>query len=137
DVLRVPPALGRGVLEADEWPGAEPVAVLSDALWRRRLRAHPRARGTTIQVDGVAHRVVGVMPAGFHFPSAETELWLPLPIDPAKPVLGDFSLRAVGRVLRGFAPARARRELSALVWRLPDEYADGDMSRAFLANAGL
>ena len=31
-----------------------------------------------MMLDGLAHEVVGVAPAGFAFPDAETEFWTPL-----------------------------------------------------------
>ena len=48
--------------------------MLSHGLFRRRFGGDPRVVGTTIPVDGRAYRIVGVMPARFRFPSAETEL---------------------------------------------------------------
>jgi putative ABC transport system permease protein len=136
-VLRVPPALGRALVESDERPGAEPVAVLSDGLWRRRFGADRRVVGTTARIDGVARRIVGVMPAGFHFPSAEEELWVPITIDPARVQAGDFSYDAVGRLRPGATAKQAERELSQLVWRLPEEYGGEDISRGMIESAQL
>src|SRR5690606_895773 len=45
EVLGVPPALGRTLVEADGEPGAEPVVVLSDGLWRSRFGSAPAAVG--------------------------------------------------------------------------------------------
>ncbi len=114
-VLRVPPALGRAIQEADEKPGAEKVAVLSDHLWRSRFGGDLKALGATLRIDGVEHRIVGVMPAGFRFPSPETELWVPMTIDPAKLEAGNFNYPGVGRLRPGVSTERAARELSALV----------------------
>ena len=131
-VLRRPPALGRTVQEGDEKPGAEPVAVLSDGLWRLRFGGDPKVVGTMLKVDGVATRIVGVMPAGFHFPSAEIELWTPLTIDPANLQVGSFNYDGIGRLRPGVAPERAARELSELAVRvtdLPNAIIDRDMMR--------
>ncbi|HEX9945014.1 MAG TPA: ABC transporter permease [Thermoanaerobaculia bacterium] len=136
-LLRVPPALGRPIQEADERPQAEKVAVLSHELWRRRFGGDPRAVGRTLKIDGVATRVVGVMPAGFRFPSAETELWLPMTIDPARLEAGNFNYQAVGRLRPGVTPERAARELSALVWRIPEVYPESRISRGMIESAGL
>lgn len=44
-VLRAAPILGRTFAEAEECPGAAPVAILSDGLWRRRFGADPGVLG--------------------------------------------------------------------------------------------
>ena len=46
----------------DEEDRREPVAILSDELWRRRFAARPEAVGETVTVNGVAHVIVGVLP---------------------------------------------------------------------------
>ena len=57
--------LGRLLNDAD---GSAPVAVVSSVFWRERLHADPGAVGSLIRVAGRAMTVVGVAPAGFHFP---------------------------------------------------------------------
>ena len=79
EVLRVRPSLGRGFVEADAEPGADPVAVIDHGFWRSAFGADPGVIGQRLELDGVRHRVIGVMPAGFKFPTySETELWLPI-----------------------------------------------------------
>jgi len=119
-ILRAPAARGRTVQQADEKPGAEPVVVLSDELWRRRFGGNPAAIGSALQVDGAARRIVGVMPAGFHFPTREVEIWMPLTIDPANLQIGRFNFYGLGRLRPDATPRRASRELSSLVWRAVD-----------------
>ena len=132
-VLRQPAALGRTVQVEDEHPGAPPVAVLSHGLWRRRFGGDPQVIGTMLRVDGVSTRIVGVMPAGFHFPSAEIELWVPMTIDPDNLQVGNFNYAGIGRLRPGVTPAGAARELSGLVMRLtelPNAVIDPAMIRA-------
>src|SRR5262249_14263108 len=66
DVLGVPPARGR-LLTADDdrVPGAHPVAVLSDRLWRSRFGASASAIGSVVGINGHPFTVVGVAPRGF------------------------------------------------------------------------
>jgi hypothetical protein len=136
-VLRVPPSRGRTLQEGDEKPGAAAVAVLSDGLWRRRFGGDPAAVGKTLRVDGVERQIVGVMPAGFRFPAADDELWVPITLDPARLRPTDFNYAAIGRLRPGVTPETAARDLSALVWRIPEVYGEKDLSRGMIESAHL
>jgi len=66
DVLGVPAAHGRTFLpEEDAKPGASPVVVLSDGLWKRRFGADPGIVNRQILLDGLQFTVIGVAPEGF------------------------------------------------------------------------
>ncbi|HEV2856531.1 MAG TPA: ABC transporter permease [Thermoanaerobaculia bacterium] len=136
-VLRVRPVLGRTIEAADEKPGAEKVVVISHGLWRRRFGGDPKALDATLKIDGVPTRIVGVMPPDFRFPEAGTELWLPMTIDPAKLEAGDFNYEAIGRLRPGVTPDQAARDLSALVWRIPEEFPGAQISRGMIESARL
>ena len=114
EVLGVSPALGRGFSPGDDQPGAGPVVVLGDALWRSRFRADREVIGTTATLDGLSRTIVGVMPPNFDFPArAGTDLWLPLDLN-----LDDeghnFARPVVARLARGVNLEQATAELSAL-----------------------
>jgi len=134
-ILRVPPALGRSLIEEDGGPGGEPVLVLSHGLWQRLFSGDPEALGKTLRVDGVSRRVVGVMPEGFHFPAADTELWLPLVVDPANLSVSNFNYPGIGRLRPGVSIEQAGRDLSALVWRIPE--LGGEINRGMLEQARM
>ncbi len=137
DVLRVPPAMGRGLLAPDGESGAEPVMVLSDALWRTMFGRDPGVVGQTVRVDGVSRRVVGVMPAGFQFPGAGTRLWIPMQVDAVNAPLGAFSPDAVGRMVDGATPESVRSELSGLIQQLPELRPDAGPVLGFLREVKL
>lgn len=63
--LRVPMALGRGLSDADDAPGAPTVAVLGHAFWLRTFGGDPGILGTSIRVNGVTAEVIGVTQPGF------------------------------------------------------------------------
>jgi putative ABC transport system permease protein len=67
DTLGVRPALGRPFTREDD-ESAQPVAVLSDALWTRKFARDPAAVGRAILLDRQPFTIVGVMPTGFTFP---------------------------------------------------------------------
>jgi predicted permease len=81
DVVEVGAALGRVIEPADERPGAPPVVVLGDELWRGRFDADPGVLGRQVRINGVAAEIVGVMPPGFAYPIRQ-QLWLPTRQDP-------------------------------------------------------
>lgn len=122
NVLRATPAMGRTVSESDDAPGAPPVVVLSDQLWARSFGGDRTIIGRSVVIDGVMHEVVGVMPPRFHFPDAETALWLPSGIDPANYETATFDYRSVGRRRAGVTDAAVQADLQRLLVRLPDEY---------------
>lgn len=80
DLLGVHPALGRG-FQAEEENRASPIAVtvLSHGLWKRRFGGDPAIVGQSVQIQGIAFQVVGVLPDSFHdlyFP--DTDLYVPV-----------------------------------------------------------
>jgi MacB-like periplasmic core domain len=88
--LAVPARLGRH-FTADDYAGEGIRAiVLSDNIWRTRYNADRSILDREIIVNGAAHRVIGVMPAGF-FPTRndtarnerDPHVFLPLSWSPA------------------------------------------------------
>jgi len=71
------PVIGRAFDAADDRPGAEPVVMLSDDVWRTRYNSDPGVVGRAISVNGVPHTIIGVMPPRFAFPTNH-RLWVPL-----------------------------------------------------------
>ena len=66
-VLGVAATRGRTILPSDEnAPGAHPVIVLSDGLWRRDFAADPDIVGKTVEINDYPLTVVGVADPAFH-----------------------------------------------------------------------
>ena len=78
ETLGVAPAMGRLISSDETWAGAAPIAVVTHGFWERRMGGIPNPLGQTIALDGEVFEVVGVMPRGFQFPSANTEVYLPM-----------------------------------------------------------
>lgn len=76
-LLGVRPMLGRDFVPADEAPGATPVAILSPSFWESRFGKRTDIVGATVEINGAATTVVGVMPEGFVL-VYEQNLWMPL-----------------------------------------------------------
>jgi predicted permease len=125
------PLLGRTFLPEEEQPGRDAVAVLSEALWRRRFGGDRNVLGRRIVLDGVPHTVIGVLPAGFRHPEPiylqeTTEIWKPLALAPAAAPRAQRFLRVLGRLRPGVTPRRARADLDAVARRLEAEHPDED-----------
>jgi putative ABC transport system permease protein len=134
--LGVVPSLGRNFTEDEDRPGGPSAVILSHALWQRRFGGDPSILGRPIQIDGVAHEVVGVMPATFHFPHATTELWTPMAIDRANLNTGNFNRNAIGRLRPGVTIKAAEAEMQPIMMRLPDDV-PGLMTRAMFEQAKI
>jgi predicted permease len=70
-------ARGRVFGEDEDQPGHEQVVVLGNDLWHRAFGGDPGIVGREIRLDDVPHRVLGVMPASFAFPTSQVEIWKP------------------------------------------------------------
>lgn len=58
--LGLHPLLGREFRPEEDQPGAAPVAILGDALWKRRFGSSNDILGSNITLNGVSYAVVGV-----------------------------------------------------------------------------
>ena len=80
DVLGVRPQHGRTFRDEEERaPGAAPVVVLGDTLWRRRFDADPAVVGTVVRINNHPFEVIGVAPARMPQPDGlfAHQLWVP------------------------------------------------------------
>src|SRR6185436_15655968 len=66
DTFRIEPILGRRLTPADDRPGAERVALLSEACWRRRFARDPEVLGRRLTLDDESFTVIGVLPGTMH-----------------------------------------------------------------------
>src|SRR5579872_4079409 len=65
--IGVAPALGRNFTAEEEQPGQR-VAILSHGLWVSDFSSSPAVIGETVKISDEPYTVIGVMPAGFHYP---------------------------------------------------------------------
>ena len=114
EVLGVGPAEGRWFSESEVAPGHYPVAVVGERL-ASEMFGDSSALNKTIDIDGKAATIVGVMPPDFDFPWEETALWTPLVLDESAPNAGNHWLRGVGRLVSGRSAEEAETELESLV----------------------
>jgi putative ABC transport system permease protein len=113
--LGVEAILGRTLLPSDSAAGSARVAVITAALYQRHFMSDPRTIGRTIYLDGAPHQIVGVMPSAFEFLGRGTDVWVPLPMDPAAPNFKAGFSQAFARVRPGVTVDAATRELQGLL----------------------
>ena len=133
DVLRVPPALGRGFQRRDEEEAN--VVLLSRALWMNHFGGDPGAVGRTLTIDGRPYVVSGVMPDGFQDPVVPgVDAWIPMSAAPGRSAdnVDNHYLGVIARLRPETPVARAQAELNALSERLAAEYPRAKASRATL-----
>ncbi|MCP4658220.1 MAG: FtsX-like permease family protein, partial [bacterium] len=135
-VLGLAPALGRAFREDDGLPGAPPVVILGDALWRRRFGADPEVIGRSLVLDGVSTEVVGVLAPGVAFPRRGFDAWLAMRIDPAGTALGIFGNDGIARLAAGVTAEAAEADLNRLASNLEAAF-PGQRAASVLARAGV
>ena len=131
-LLGVGPAAGRVFRRGEDVAGRDRLVVISHALWQQRFHGDPSVIGRFLELDGERREVIGVMPLDFRFPSAATDLWIPLGIDegqPSKYWAGDF-MPVIGRLRPGRTIDDGRAEIrlfqsriaDAFPWRMPPDW---------------
>jgi putative ABC transport system permease protein len=131
-VLDTAAALGRTFRASEDLARQDGVVVISHRLWQQRLRGDAGVIGRFVEVDGIPREVVGVMPPTFRFPSARTELWVPLGINEGEVsrYWGGHFMPVIGRLRPGATLGAAQAEiggfqarvLELFPWRMPDDW---------------
>ena len=129
-VLGLPLLAGRGFRAEDERPGAQRVALIAEALWRRRFGGDPAIVGQTITLDGERCQVIGVVPRAFReagraqidSAGGSPQIFVPLTIDPARESRGNRVVRVVGRLRPGVSLDRARDEMRRIAAAIEQEF---------------
>ena len=134
DVLRVPALMGRTFTGVEDRPGGPPVVVISHGFWRRWFGGRSDVIGKTVEVNGVACEVIGVMPPHFAFPlpvafegvpaPKSNELWMPLATDLRAGQRGAHYLLALARLAPGVDAPRAEQELAGVAAQIAAEHPD-------------
>ena len=124
-VLRVAPVLGRSFTKDEDRPGAAPVVLLGEALWRERFGADPNVLGRTLRLDGVSRTIIGVMPPEASFPDA-VRLFVPYAGNTTQPY-ESYSGEGIGRLKPGVTVEQADADLKRAhqpVWDTRDKRRD-------------
>jgi putative ABC transport system permease protein len=112
-VFGVNPILGRTFQPEEDTPGKNAVVVLSQRLWEKRFGRDPQILGKTLVLADTPTQVVGVMPESFRYPSAETEAWIPIALNPEART--PFLLVGVARVKSDSSISAATADTSTVL----------------------
>src|SRR5579862_678696 len=134
-VLGVTPEQGRAFRADEDRLGGTPVAMVSDAFWRRHFGASPTAIGAPLMYDGVAYTVVGVMPADFEL-TGSADVFTPLGqiSEVRMQNRGARRFRALGRLRPGVTLAQARAELALTGRQLAKQYPETNAGTGMVAH---
>jgi putative ABC transport system permease protein len=125
DVLGLRPVIGRFFVSSDGAAGAQPVAVIGHAFWRRLFNGHSSALGATLSFNGITYTVVGVAPERFDGLdlARAREIWTT--IDTAgtdSAARGDRGLAVIARLRPDADRAQSQLQLRALADRLGRDF---------------
>ena len=117
-VMGIQPLAGRAFSDTEE-RGKQPVALLSEDLWRRKFHADPSVIGRNVRLDSQSFRVLGVVPRRQAFPEW-ADLWIPLSlIEPDLQNTRKFHpLEIIARLKPGVKPEQAQAEIQTIARRL-------------------
>jgi len=129
DVFQLKPIAGR-LITPDEFRTKATVAVVSEGFAMRHFGEANRALGQSLHVENRVMSIVGVLPAGFHFPP-KAEMWLPLLWEDTNRTAGNY--RAIALLKRGMTAEAARAHLSAVGTRLQQAFPSTHKNKSFTA----
>ncbi|HEX9639226.1 MAG TPA: ABC transporter permease, partial [Acidobacteriota bacterium] len=129
-VLQARPLHGRTFLPGEDRPGRDRVVILSHGLWQRRFAGSTGVLGQSVQLDGGAYTVIGIMPEDGTYPKG-AEVWVPLALsteDRTERVAS--SLAVLARIRSDKSIEQARAELASFSGRLARQYPQTNAGRS-------
>jgi predicted permease len=126
--LGIQPVLGRAFLPEEDQPGAAPVVMLGDALWKRRFASSRDIIGKNITLNGVPYTVVGIA-QGTIAGLSPTDVYVPIgqwndPTFRNRGIsMGSF---ATGRLKPGVTFEQARSDMDLVAKNLAAAYPESN-----------
>ena len=126
--LGIKPVLGRDFRSNEDAAGAAPVVILSYRTWQRRFGARQDVIGQAVNLSGIAHTIVGVLPGDFQFAMRDNaEFWEPLqPVRECEKRRSCHNLDGVGRLKDGVTKEAALAEMKSIAAQLEKQYPDSN-----------
>jgi putative ABC transport system permease protein len=117
--LGIDPVAGRNFTPDEDVPNGPRVVMISDGLWLSRFNRDPGVVNRTVEIDGHATRIVGVLPKGFEMPRLqETDILRPAQMNVAEQHTVNsgigYPMWAFARLRPGVSVAEAKAEMEPL-----------------------
>jgi putative ABC transport system permease protein len=109
-MARMPPLLGRSLLDSDETADAPGVVVLGYDVWQRSFGSQQDVLGSVVKLGNTPATVIGVMPKGFGYP-VNHDAWTPLSLRASYEALEGGEISIIGRLAPGVSRQQADAEL--------------------------
>lgn len=114
-VLQIAPLSGRLFTQADESPGGADTAILTYGYWLRQFASRP-VIGTTIDVDGKPHTIIGVLPKSFRFlDNTDLAILLPMKLDRAAGRIDNWDYAGIARLKPGMTLTDANTDVTRML----------------------
>jgi putative ABC transport system permease protein len=123
EVAATQAAIGRTFSTSEQRPGGTATVVLAYELAEAIFGAPANAIQKTVQLNGMAFVVIGVMAPKFNFPDS-AQVWLPNDLFPDETTRSAHNYRVVGRLKPGVTVSQAQADMNRVAARLAKEYAD-------------
>ncbi len=114
-LLRVQPQVGRLFSAEDDSPETPLTVVLSHEYWQERFGSDERVIGDTLDVNGRAREIIGVMRADLEFLDLEPSLYLPFQFDRGEVFFGNFSYQGIARLKPGLTVEHANADMTRMI----------------------
>jgi predicted permease len=131
-ILGVNPILGRNFTPEEDRRGANPTALISEGLWKRKFGRDPNVIGKRLIVDGQGRTIIGVIPASFQlhiFNFQTADVYEPIGEETDQSFFLRNSYRgmdAIGLLKPGATLAQARDDMKRVNAALADAYPKED-----------
>lgn len=131
-VFEVQPVVGRLFTPDEGKLGSSGAVVMSHSYWQRHFGTNPSALGATIRIFGKTLNVVGVLPAGFHFPD-KTDIWVPAnTIFPETTSRSGHNYLVVARLKGDVSLEQTQAQMTSIGVRLERQYPDTNKGKSVL-----
>jgi putative ABC transport system permease protein len=138
EVIGMQPSLGRLPSPEEDIPDAPRVVVISRELWTNLFGADRAILGRSIELNAIAHEVIGVMPADYDFPRPGIDAWLPYRLNPASPNFGGHGISGIARLTPDATLASAETDAKSLIGRFREVgYDDSWFQTIFTGEASV
>jgi predicted permease len=122
-LLGVQPHVGRLFTAEDTAPGRPLRTVLTYGYWQRRFGGAENIIGQSLEIDGAACVIIGVLPSSFKFLRNDPVLLLPMQVDAATAFRGiSFDRQALARLKPGVSLEQASADIARMIPLLPPPY---------------